>query len=200
MYRHPLVLFGVGPAVHFLVRHRLPTIVPRTWKRERVSILLNDAGLAVFVVAMGLLVGWRGFLIVHLPIALLSCSIGVWLFYVQHQFEYTYWEHDERWEYAAAAMHGSSYYRLPRLLQWATGNIGIHHVHHLNPRIPNYRLQRVLDDHPELREFSPLTLWQSLKCMRLTLWDEAQRRLIAFSRLREVRRERAAAPATGSAG
>jgi len=200
VYRHPMVLFGLGAAAHFVVRHRLPTIVPRAWKRERLSILLNDAGLVLFVVAMGMLVGWRGFLLVHVPIALLSCSIGVWLFYVQHQFEYTYWEHDERWEYAAAAMHGSSYYRLPRLLQWATGNIGIHHVHHLNPRIPNYRLQRVLDDHPELRDFSPLTLWQSLACMRLTLWDEVGRRLVAFSRLRELRRERAAAGATGSPG
>jgi omega-6 fatty acid desaturase (delta-12 desaturase) len=198
VYRHPLVLFGIGPAVHFIVRHRLPIIVPRSWKRERRSILLNDLGLAAFVVTMGLTVGWGRFLVVQLPIALLSCSIGVWLFYVQHQFEYTYWEHDERWEYAAAAMHGSSYLRLPKLLQWATGNIGIHHVHHLNPRIPNYRLPRVLAEHPELRQFSPVTLWQSVKCMRLTLWDEAERRLIAFSRLRELRRERAAAMATGS--
>jgi omega-6 fatty acid desaturase (delta-12 desaturase) len=196
VYRHPLVLFGVGAAVHFLIRHRLPTIVPRSWKRERRSILLNDLGVAAWVVTMGLLLGWTEFLKVQLPITLLACSVGVWLFYVQHQFEYTYWEHDERWQYAMAAMHGSSYYRLPRALQWLTGNIGLHHVHHLSPRIPNYRLQRVLDDHPELKAFSPLTLWGSLTTVRLTLWDEAQRRLVGFARVRELRRR----AATGSGG
>jgi len=108
----------------------------------------------------------------------------VWLFYVQHQFEPTYWEHDDRWAYDAAALQGSSYYRLPKLLQWATGNIGLHHIHHLHPRIPNYRLQQALDEHPELRDVPTLTLWQSLRCVRLTLWDERERKLVPFRAVR----------------
>jgi len=169
VYRHPAVLFGVGAVLHFFVRHRLPTIVPRTWTRERRSILWTDVGLAGFVV-----------LLVQLPVALLSCSIGVWLFYVQHQFEPTYWEHDERWTYHAAALEGSSYYRLPKLLQWATGNIGLHHIHHLNARIPNYRLQHVLDTYPELQRVATLSLRDSFRCVRLVLWDERARRLVPF--------------------
>jgi len=180
VYRHPAVLFGVGAVLHFFVRHRLPTIVPRTWTRERRSILWTDVGLASFVVLMGTLVGFREFLLVQLPVALLSCSIGVWLFYVQHQFEPTYWEHDDRWAYHAAALEGSSYYRLPKLLQWATGNIGLHHIHHLNARIPNYRLQQVLDAFPELRRVATLTLKESFRCVRLVLWDERARKLVPF--------------------
>jgi len=180
VYRHPAVLFGVGAVLHFFVRHRLPTIVPRTWTRERRSILWTDVGLAGFVVLMGTLVGFREFLLVQLPVALLSCSIGVWLFYVQHQFEPTYWEHDERWTYHAAALEGSSYYRLPKLLQWATGNIGLHHIHHLNARIPNYRLQHVLDTYPELQQVATLSLQDSFRCVRLVLWDERARRLVPF--------------------
>ena len=182
VYRHPAVLFGAGAVLHFFVRHRLPTIVPRTWRRERRSILWTDVGLAAFIVGMGVLVGFRQVLLVQLPVSLLSCSIGVWLFYVQHQFEPTYWEHDERWAYDAAALAGSSYYRLPRLLQWATGNIGLHHVHHLNARIPNYRLQEVIDAHPELQQVTSLTLWESFRCVRLTLWDERERKLVRFPR------------------
>ncbi len=182
VYRHPAVLFGAGAVLHFFVLHRMPTIVPRAWSRERHSILWTDVGLAVFIVLMGVLVGFRQVLLVQLPVSLLSCSIGVWLFYVQHQFEPTYWEHDDRWAYDAAALAGSSYYRLPRLLQWATGNIGLHHVHHLNARIPNYRLQEVLDAHPELRQVTSLTLWESFRCVRLTLWDERERKLVRFPR------------------
>ena len=193
VYRHPVVLFGVGAILHFFVRHRLPTIVPREWTRERRSILWTDVGLVAGIVLMGTLVGFRALVLVQLPVTLLSCIVGVWLFYVQHQFEPTYWEHDERWHYDSAALQGSSYYRLPRLLQWATGNIGLHHIHHLHPRIPNYRLQQALDEHPELREVPTLTLWQSLRCVRLTLWDERQRKLVPFRALRG--RRSPAAPA-----
>ena len=182
VYRHPVVLFGVGAVLHFFVRHRIPTIVPREWTRERRSILWTDVGLAAAIVLMGTLVGFRELLLVQLPVTLLSTSMGVWLFYVQHQFEPTYWEHDERWEYDAAALQGSSYYRLPKILQWATGNIGLHHVHHLLPRIPNYRLQLVLDEHPELRQVPTLTLKDSFRCVSLTLWDERARRLVPFPR------------------
>ena len=155
LYRHPLILFVIGPSFHFMLVHRLPGIVPREWRRERRSILWTDAGLAAFVIGMGLLVGFKAFLLVHLPLMALTASLGVWMFYVQHQFEPTYWEHDEGWSYDAAALEGSSHYELPRLLQWLTGNIGLHHVHHLNARIPNYRLQRVLDEVPELQTVDP---------------------------------------------
>src|SRR5256885_14253468 len=111
-------LFGVGAVLHFFVRHRIPTIVPREWTRERRSIFWTDVGLAAAIALMGTLVGFREFALVQLPVTLLSTSLGVWLFYVQHQFEPTYWEHDERWAYDAAALQGSSYYRLPKLLQW----------------------------------------------------------------------------------
>lgn len=182
LYRHPAILFGVGAVVHFFIRHRLPTIVPRTWTRARWSIFWTDVALAGFVVGMGLLVGFRQFLLVHVPLMTLSCSMGVWLFYVQHQFEPTYWEHDEQWAYNDAALVGSSYYRLPRLLQWATGNIGLHHVHHLSARIPNYRLQEALESIPELRRVTTLTLRESLRCVRLALWDERERKLVRFPR------------------
>jgi omega-6 fatty acid desaturase (delta-12 desaturase) len=182
LYRHPAVLFGVGAVLHFVVRHRIPTIVPRTWARERRSIFWTNIGLAAFVVGMGLLVGFREFLLVQTPLTVLSCSIGVWLFYVQHQFEPTYWEHNEQWQYDAAALSGSSYYQLPRVLQWATGNIGLHHVHHLNARIPNYRLQEALDAVPELQRVTTLSLRDSLRCVRLALWDERARKLVGFPR------------------
>ena len=185
LYRHPVVLFGVGAILHFFVRHRLPTIVPKTWRRERRSIFWTDVGLAIFIVVMGALVGYRQFALVQLPVAVLSTIIGVWLFYVQHQFDPTYWEREDRWSYDSAALHGSSYYRLPKILQWATGNIGIHHIHHLHPRIPNYRLELVLRDNPELAAVQPLTLWGSLRCVRLTLWDEQERKLVPFRAIRD---------------
>jgi omega-6 fatty acid desaturase (delta-12 desaturase) len=171
----------------FVLWHRLPVIVPRTWRRERLSIVRNDIALAVLVTAMTLAVGWKAFLLVQLPVSLLAGSVGVWLFYVQHQFEDTYWEHDERWSFVEAGLKGSSYYRLPRLLQWATGNIGLHHIHHLSSRIPNYRLQEAFDENPDLQRVTTLTLWESIRCVRLALWDEAERRLVTF---REVRRRR----------
>jgi omega-6 fatty acid desaturase (delta-12 desaturase) len=187
VYRHPIVLFGVGAVIHFFVRHRIPTIVPREWKRERRSILYTNVGLALLIVAAGSLLGFRQVLLVHLPVAIITVLVGVWLFYVQHQFEPTYWEHDDRWKYDAAALQGSSYYRLPKILQWATGNIGLHHIHHLHPRIPNYRLQRVLDEHAELRDVPTLGLWDSFRCVRLTLWDERERKLVPFAAVRDAR-------------
>jgi omega-6 fatty acid desaturase (delta-12 desaturase) len=180
VYRHPLVLFGVGAALHFVVRHRLPMLAPRAWRRERLGILWTDVALAAFIVGMSLLVGLDAFLRVYVPVVVVSCSVGVWLFYVQHQFEPTYWEHDPSWTYASAALEGSSYYQLPKVLQWLTGNIGLHHIHHLNARIPNYRLQRVLDAFPELQQAPRITLWESVRCVSLKLWDEENRRMVPF--------------------
>ncbi len=188
IYRNPLVLFVFGPAMHFSIVHRLPTIVPREWRRERRSILWTNVGLLALIVVAGLVFGFKEVALVHAPLLLVSCSVGVWLFYVQHQFEPTYWEHDKTWKYEAAALEGSSYYRLPKVLHWLTGNIGFHHIHHLNARIPNYRLPEVFRKHPELqRGVTQLTLAQSLRCIFLTLWDERQRKLISFSQLRRQR-------------
>ena len=185
LYRHPVILFVAGPVWVFILRHRFPTIVPRTWRRERRSIVRNDIALAVLVTAMTLAVGWKAFLLIQLPVSLLAGSVGVWLFYIQHQFEDTYWEHDEKWEFVAAGLKGSSYYRLPRILQWATGNIGLHHIHHLSSKIPNYRLQECFDENPVFKRVTELRLLESLRCVRLALWDEAQGKLVSF---REARR------------
>jgi len=193
LYRNPLVLFGVGPAYQFIVRHRFPTLVPRSWKRERRSIYWTNLALAITVTAMILLVGARRFLMVQVPITLLASSLGVWLFYIQHQFRETYWRHEADWDYVEAGLRGSSYYALPRVLQWMTGNIGLHHIHHLNSRIPNYRLQECLDDNPDLRRVTRLTLWNSLQCIFLKLWDEERARLVGYGSARRLRAARAAA-------
>jgi omega-6 fatty acid desaturase (delta-12 desaturase) len=183
VYRHPLILFGIGAVLHFVVLHRLPWMAPPDWKRERRSILWTNLGLVALVGLMSALVGLRALLLVQVPIVVISCSIGVWLFYVQHQFEPTYWEHDDRWDYDTAAIEGSSYYVLPPVLQWATGNIGLHHVHHLNARIPNYRLQKVLETFPELNRATRITIAQSVRCMSLALWDEQARLLVPLPSL-----------------
>jgi len=191
IYRNPFVLFGVGAALHFVVLHRIPWRVPRAWTRERASIVLTNVAIAAVVTTVGLTLGWRELLMVQLPITLVASSLGVWLFYVQHQFEDTYWERDPAWTYEAAALEGSSYLALPKPLQWATGNIGLHHVHHLNARIPNYRLPEVLNENPELERVSRLTLRESLRCARLALWDESARKLVGFRQARKIERARA---------
>jgi omega-6 fatty acid desaturase (delta-12 desaturase) len=190
VYRNPLVLFGIGAVAHFAIVHRIPTIIPREWRRERRSIVWTDVALVALVVVAGLIFGFRAVVLVHLPLLLLSCSMGVWMFYVQHQFEPTYWEHDEQWQYETAALQGSSFYKLPKVMHWLTGNIGYHHIHHLNARIPNYKLPEVFKKHPELQKVTQLTLWQSLRCITLTLWDEQEKKLVPFSWLRR-RKEQA---------
>jgi omega-6 fatty acid desaturase (delta-12 desaturase) len=190
IYRHPIVMFGIGPAYLFLVQHRLPVGMMRTSWQPWVSTMATNAAIATVVAVMIWLIGIVPFLLVHLPIMLTAASVGVWLFYVQHQFEDTFWARDDRWNVQVAALHGSSYYDLPGFLHWFTANIGVHHVHHLCSRIPFYRLPNALRAHPELAKVGRITLLQSLLCVRLTLWDEAARKLISF---RELRRRRAAA-------
>ncbi|MGJ7458836.1 fatty acid desaturase [Halomonas sp. RA08-2] len=181
LYRHPLVLFGLGPTYLFLLEHRLPVGFMRAGWMPWLSTVGTNAAIVLLVVTMIWLVGVIPFLLVQLPITLLASSFGVWLFYVQHQFEDTLWEHDTDWTFHEAALHGSSHYDLPAPLRWFTANIGIHHVHHLCSRIPFYRLPEVLRDHPELRNIGRLTLRQSLESVRLGLWDEEQRRLVSFA-------------------
>ena len=187
LYRHPLVMFGLGPAYLFLLRQRIPVGLVRNRRRAWTSAMTTN--LATAIVAAGLIwmIGIGPFLAVQLPITILAGSIGVWLFYVQHQFERTLWEHDDGWRLSDAALHGSSHYDLPGILRWFTANIGVHHVHHLSSRIPFYRLSRVLRDYPDLRGVSRMTLFQGLSCVRLALWDEGQRRLVSFREARAAR-------------
>jgi acyl-lipid omega-6 desaturase (Delta-12 desaturase) len=192
IYRHPLVLFGVGPAYLFILQHRLPVGRMRGGWGPWLSAMTTNLSITAAAATLVWLIGIEAFLLVHLPIVLLAGSIGVWLFYVQHQFEETSWDNDRRWDRHQAALHGSSYYDLPAVLRWFTANIGVHHVHHLCSRIPYYRLPLTLRDHPELRNIGRLTLLQSFRCVRLVLWDEAQRRLISFREARALSRAAAA--------
>jgi len=180
LYRHPITMFGIGPAYLFIIQHRLPIGLMRDGFAPWASAMATNVAIAAFFAALMWLVGVGPFLLIQLPVTLLSASIGVWLFYVQHQFENTSWTENGIWTLSHAALHGSSFYELPGLLRWFTANIGVHHVHHLCSRIPFYRLQHVMDDHPELKTCGRLTLPQSLKCVRLSLWDENRQRLVSF--------------------
>jgi acyl-lipid omega-6 desaturase (Delta-12 desaturase) len=184
LYRHPAVMFGIGPAYLFVFRHRVPVGLMRDGWRPWISTMATNAAIASVAAVLIWLIGVEAFFIVHLPIVLLAASAGVWLFYVQHQFENTTWDDSRRWSRHEAALYGSSHYDLPAVLRWFTANIGVHHVHHLCSGIPYYRLRRVLGDHPELQDVGRLTLLQSLGCVRLTLWDEARRRLVSFREAR----------------
>jgi acyl-lipid omega-6 desaturase (Delta-12 desaturase) len=187
LYRNTFVLLVLGPLYVFVLKQRLPLDAPRAWRREWASVMWTNVALAAVVVGLWQLLGLWTLLAVYLPIQVLSGAAGVWLFYVQHQFEDTYWEHHPEWDFHRAGIEGSSYFDLPRVLHWFTGNIGYHHVHHLSSRIPNYELRRCLEENPELQHVTRLTLASSLKCARLKLWDERSRRLIGFRELRESR-------------
>ena len=180
LYRHPIIMFGIGPAYLFLLQHRLPVGLMRRGWQPWLSTMATNAAIAGVIGTVIWFVGVGAFLLVHLPIMLLAASVGVWLFYVQHQFEGTFWAEDRAWNVHAAALHGSSHYDLPAVLRWFSANIGVHHVHHLCSRIPYYRLPDVLREHPELVATGRLTLIESLRCVRLVLWDEGKRRLISF--------------------
>jgi omega-6 fatty acid desaturase (delta-12 desaturase) len=180
LYRHPIVMFGIGPAYLFILRHRLPMGLMRSGWQPWISAMATNAAIVVLIAPMMWLVGVGPFLLVQVPITLLAASIGVWLFYVQHQFEDTFWAHEEGWDFHEAGLHGSSHYDLPIVLRWFTANIGVHHVHHLCSRIPYYRLQQVLRDHPQLSTVGRLTLFQSLRCVRKVLWDEDRHKLVSF--------------------
>ena len=189
LYRNPLVMFAFGPFLIFVLQNRFPLGFVRAGWRPWASTMGLNLALAVVGVALIGAIGVKAFLLVQVPIMLLAAGAGGWLFYVQHQFETTYWNDAGHWNVRAASLHGSSHYDLPPVLRWFTANIGVHHVHHLSSRIPYYRLPDVLRDHPQLREIGRLTLRQSLGCMRLALWDEASRRLISFREFSRRRRQ-----------
>lgn len=182
LFRNPLVMFGLGPIYSLLVQPRLVSRSARP--RIRRSVIATNVALAALVGALCGLVGWREYLLVQMPPVLLAGSAGVWLFYVQHQFEDTYWQSDGDWSYADAALRGSSYLKLAKLLQFFTGNIGLHHVHHLSARIPNYNLQRAHDQNPIFHGVPTLSLWDGLGAVRLKLWDEDRGRLVTFAEAR----------------
>jgi acyl-lipid omega-6 desaturase (Delta-12 desaturase) len=180
LYRHPIVMFGIGPAYLFILRHRLPFGLTRDGWVPWVSTMATNGAIALVVAAIMWRIGVGPFLLVHLPITIIGGAIGVWLFYVQHQFEHTVWSENRDWSFPTAALYGSSHYDLPVVLRWFTANIGVHHVHHLCSRIPFYRLRQVIRDHPELGDVGRLTLRQSLECLHFALWDEARQRLVSF--------------------
>jgi omega-6 fatty acid desaturase (delta-12 desaturase) len=182
LFRNPLVMFGIGPIVALLVG---PRIVAKSARpRMRQSVLGTNVALALLIVALCWLVGWRDYLLIQAPTLLLAGSAGIWLFYVQHQFEDAYWESADTWSYADAALRGSSYLKLPRVLQFFSGNIGLHHVHHLSARIPNYNLQRAHDENAIFHEVPTLSLGDGLRAVRLKLWDEKHRRMVTFAEAR----------------
>ncbi len=179
-YRHPLVLFGIGPAYLFLLQHRLPVGLMRAGARYWVSAISTNLGTACILALLMAVFGIGTTLLVVIPTVLVAATTGVWLFYVQHQFEQAHWDRAENWTFHEAALNGSSYLDLPQPLRWFTGNIGMHHVHHLASRIPFYRLPGVMAAFPQLRELNRLTVPQTFKPMMLALWDEDQRRLVSF--------------------
>lgn len=184
IYRNPLFLIVLGSPFNFLILQRLPFSVGLPWRTAWKDVLALDLGIVVVFWGLSYLVGGIGPVILALlPTICIASWIGGWLFYVQHQFEGAAWDSNEDWDFHRAALGGSSYYVLPRILQWFTGNVGLHHVHHLNSRVPNYRLQECLDAHEALGRIGRLTLRQSLQCIRMSLWDEETRALIAFSQI-----------------
>ncbi|WP_231638829.1 fatty acid desaturase [Aurantiacibacter marinus] len=190
LYRHPLVLLGLGPAYLFLLRHRLPIGLMKEGRKYWVSALATNLVTAMILVLPIYLAGFGVTAMVFFPVLLTAASTGVWLFYIQHQFADAHWHEESDWSFHDAALHGSSHLDLPPVLRWFTGNIGIHHVHHLASRIPFYRLPEVLEKHPALRDLNRFTALKTISALRLALWDEGQRKLVTF---REAARISAAA-------
>jgi acyl-lipid omega-6 desaturase (Delta-12 desaturase) len=184
--RSPMILFTIGSFLVFTVTHRFWG--GKAGARERSSVIWTNIAIAAVVAWIMLEIGWAAFLLVEIPILLIACGSGVWLFYVQHNFDPTYWERHAEWEFFNAGMDGSSFYKLPKLLQWFTGNIGFHHIHHLSPRIPNYKLEQCHNENPEF-QIAPLTIQHSLKSLFFRLWDEKEKMLVGWSALKKYKRQ-----------
>jgi len=187
LYRSPIVMLGLGPWFTFLISQRF--VNPISKKRERFSVYFSNLFIVALLVVAAHTIGVKELLMIQLPVAFIGGLGGIWMFYIQHQFEGTYWQRHEEWDYATAAIRGSSYFKLPKVLQWFTGNIGFHHIHHLSSRIPNYALQECMEDNPEFQDVTTITLWSSLKSLGLNLWDEEQRQLVSFRQLKRLQRQ-----------
>jgi len=183
LFRHPLVMFGLGPIYLFLITNR---VTHRESKRdERRSVWITNLSLIAVIISLSSLIGFKNYLLIQMPILLFAGALGIWLFFVQHQYEDAYWTKNEDWNLLYSAMNGSSFYKLPRVLQWITGNIGFHHIHHLRPRIPNYHLQNCNENVHALKQVPPLTIKKSLRSLGLHLWDEEQQKLVSFGSLKK---------------
>jgi omega-6 fatty acid desaturase (delta-12 desaturase) len=185
IYRNPFVLFGPGSALLFLFIQRFSS--RGAGKRERDSVLITNLALLVIVALASLTIGFKTYLLIQLPIILMAGTFGLWLFYLQHQFENAYWARHDGWDPLAVALHGSSYLKLPKILQWFTSNIGLHHIHHIRPNIPNYNLQQCHDDVAALHTIKAVTIRTSFSLLRLALYDETQKKLISFRSLKARR-------------
>lgn len=182
LYRNPLVMFVLGPIYEFLIKNRFNRKGARL--KERLNTYLTNLSILVLAVVLGQTLGWEKFLLVQGPIFMISGSLGIWLFYVQHTFEDSYFEEDKEWEYVKAAVEGSSFYKLPKVLQWLTGNIGYHHVHHLSPRVPNYKLEEVHKEVQPLQKVPTITLATSLRSLKFHLWDEQGKKFVGFREMK----------------
>ena len=189
LVRNPVVLFIIGPLYMLLIKHRFPS--KKAGRRERRSVHMTNLGIIGLATGLVLIFGLQTYLVIQLTAVVVAGSGGVWLFYVQHQFEGAYWKRQGQWDYLTAALQGSSFYKLPKILQWFTGNIGFHHIHHLSPRIPNYNLERCHNAEPLFQTVPPVTFFGSFKSMAFRLWDEKQHRLVGFGHLRNLRRANA---------
>ncbi|SCC22330.1 omega-6 fatty acid desaturase (delta-12 desaturase) [Fictibacillus enclensis] len=185
LYRNPIIMFGLGPIYVFLITNRFNRKGARF--KERINLYITNLSIAAFAALLCWTVGWEAFLLVQGPIFFVSGVAGIWLFYVQHQFEDSYFEHDEEWDYVKAAIDGSSYYKLPKVLQWLTGNIGFHHIHHLSPRVPNYNLEDVHRIDSTFQNVQTITLTSSLRSLGFRLWDEESRTFISFKGIQKVK-------------
>jgi len=188
LYRNPLVLFGLGPAYIFFIQNRVPVGLMES-RKYWLSAMYTNLAIAVILALMIYFGGWMSVVLIFVPTTLVGASIGLWLFYVQHQFEDAHWDQHGDWQLHDAALHGSSHYVMPKVMQWLSANIGIHHVHHLYSRIPSYRLTEVLRDYPVLAQAQRLTLMESVACVRLNVWDENQRRMMSFAEAHRLRRQ-----------
>ena len=177
-FRNPFVLLCLGPAYLFLVSYRYPHKGSKS--RQSNSVIFTNAAIAIIILVASLTIGFKAYALIQFPVIFFAGVIGVWLFYIQHQFEGVYWSRHDQWDPIKASLHGSSYYKLPKVIQWFTGNIGLHHIHHLRSRIPNYNLQRAYDDTKAFLDVEPLTIRKSFTCLRLKLWDEKGQKLVGF--------------------
>ena len=184
--RNPFILFILAPLYLFSIQQRIPSA--KANKRERYSVYWTNLAILGMATGLSMVFGLGTYLLIQLMITATAGAAGVWLFYVQHQFDGVYWERGENWDFTKAALEGSSFYKLPKVLQWFTGNIGFHHIHHLSARIPNYNLERCHKADPMFQTVKPITFFQSLKCLTFRLWDEQQRKLVGFGYLRHLRR------------